>query len=103
MRLGPGTSRSRRVECADLPERFGGHVYAAQVDPTLPIYPAEASNGEFVPRPPTERDRAMAREIHASIDHTAQRLHLDRRALLHRASGVAATLAVFNLFGCSSG
>jgi hypothetical protein len=72
------------------------------VDPSLPIYPAEASNGEFVPRAPTAHERAMAHEICARIDHSAQRLHVDRRALLHRASGVAATLAVFNLFGCSS-
>ena len=77
-------------------------IYARFVDPSLPIYPAEASNGEFVPRAPTSHERAMAHEIRARIDHTAQRLHVDRRALLHRASGVAATLAVFNLFGCSS-
>lgn len=72
------------------------------MDPSLPIYPAEASNGEFVPRAPTAHDRAVAREIHMRLDDAARRTKFDRRALLHRGSGVAATLAVFNLAGCSS-
>src|SRR5512147_2969873 len=73
------------------------------VDPSLPIFPAEASNGEFVPRAATAHERAMGDEILRRIADTADRLRVDRRTLLHSASGIAATLAVFNLAGCSSG
>ena len=73
----------------------------APVDPGLPIYPAEASNGEFVPRAATGRERGDAAEIMRRIGDAADRLRVDRRSLLHTASGVAATLAVFNLAGCS--
>ena len=45
----------------------------------------------------------MGDEILRRIADTADRLRVDRRTLLHSASGVAATLAVFNLAGCSGG
>ena len=73
------------------------------MEPSLPIYPAEASNGEFVPRPASAHERAMGDEIVRRVADTADRLRVDRRTLLHSASGVAATLAVFNLAGCSGG
>jgi hypothetical protein len=73
------------------------------VEPSLPIYPAEASNGEFVPRAATAHESAMGDEILRRVADAADRLRVDRRMLLHSASGIAATLAVFNLAGCSSG
>jgi hypothetical protein len=69
--------------------------------PSLPIAPGELSNGEFVPRPATARDRRVARAMYDRSSLAADRLGLDRRRFLQGAGGVAASLTVLN--ACSSG
>lgn len=66
----------------------------------LPFRPGPVSNGEFVPREPTGRDREAARLIVARADAAARRTGLDRRRFLQSASGMAVTLGVLNLVGC---
>ncbi|MGZ6926105.1 MAG: amidohydrolase family protein [Acidimicrobiia bacterium] len=66
----------------------------------LPLVPGEVGNGEFVPDPPTARDRAMVGEILRRAEDTARRLGVDRRRFLQSAGGVALSLAVFD--GCAS-
>jgi hypothetical protein len=61
------------------------------------------SNGEFVPAPPTWRDRDVNTLIRTSIDDASRRLGVDRRRFLQGAGAVAASLAALELAGCSSG
>jgi hypothetical protein len=60
------------------------------------------SNGEFVPAAATSTDHAVNRLIRSSIDTGAKRLGVDRRRFLQGAGAVAASLAAFELAGCSS-
>jgi hypothetical protein len=60
------------------------------------------SNGEFVPAAPTARDRAVNALIRRSIDDASRRIGVDRRRFLQGAGAVAASLAAFELAGCSS-
>ncbi|HEY8061089.1 MAG TPA: hypothetical protein VID94_20155, partial [Acidimicrobiales bacterium] len=69
--------------------------------PCLPLAPGELSNGEFVPRPPTAGDRAVARAMYERSSAAADRTGVDRRRFLQGAGGMAASLAVLN--ACSSG
>ncbi len=69
--------------------------------PALPIWPVSVSNGEFLPAPPTARDREIVRRVVERIDIAAARTGLDRRRFLTRSSALAATLTVLN--GCASG
>ncbi len=69
----------------------------------LPIRPAESSNGEFLPRPPTARDRLIAATTLARVAEAADRLSMDRRRLLQSAGGMAALLGAINLAACSGG
>jgi hypothetical protein len=69
----------------------------------LPFWPGEASNGEFVPRAPTDRDRWIAHLTLARVMEAADRLRCDRRQLLQSASGMAAMLGIVNLAACSGG
>jgi uncharacterized protein len=69
--------------------------------PALPIWPVSVSNGEFLPAPPTARDREILRRVLERIDGAAARTCFDRRRFLTRSSALAATLAVLN--GCASG
>ncbi|MET0882052.1 MAG: amidohydrolase family protein [Acidimicrobiales bacterium] len=69
--------------------------------PRLPLAPGELSNGEFVPRPPTAGDRAVARSMYERSSEAAARAGIDRRRFLQGAGGMAASLAVLN--ACSSG
>ena len=71
--------------------------------PPLPFLPGEVSNGEFVPRAPTARDRAIAEEGLARASAAADRLGLDRRRFLQTAGGVAAMLGAVNLVACVGG
>jgi hypothetical protein len=67
----------------------------------LPFIPGEVSNGEFVPGPPTERDRWIVDQTLRRVDRAAQRTGMDRRRFLQTTGGMAAMLAVVNLTGCS--
>lgn len=69
--------------------------------PALPILPGEVSNGEFVPRPPTARDRWIVAEVLHRADRIARRTGVSRRSFLQSAGGVALTLGVLN--ACSGG
>jgi hypothetical protein len=60
------------------------------------------SNGEFVPFFESAHDRAINRLIRASIDDSARRSGMDRRRFLQGAGAVAASLAAFELAGCSA-
>lgn len=70
-----------------------------EADPALPLVPGEVSNGEFVPRPPTERDRWVAAEVLRRSEGIARRTGTTRRSFLQSTGGVALTLGVLN--GCS--
>jgi hypothetical protein len=61
------------------------------------------SNGEFVPDAPSSRDLLLRRLILERVSASAHRTGIDRRRFLQSGAGVAATLAVYNLAGCSSG
>ncbi len=69
--------------------------------PALPIWPFEVSNGEFVPLPPSRRDRVVTQQVLDRLALTADRTNTDRRRFLTRAGAVAASLTVFN--ACASG
>ncbi|MGA2930604.1 MAG: amidohydrolase family protein [Acidimicrobiales bacterium] len=71
-------------------------------DDQLPLTAGPVSNGEFVPAAAGPRDRAVNELIRASIDESARRLGMDRRRFLQGAGAVAASLAAFELAGCSS-
>ena len=69
----------------------------------LPFIPGEVSNGEFVPGPPTGRDRRIVEETLRRAERAAARAGMDRRRFLQTTGGMAAMLAAVNLVGCSSG
>lgn len=69
--------------------------------PPLPIPPGPVSNGEFIPSPPGKSDSVAAALIYAAADEARRRLGWSRRHFLHSAGAVAASLAVFELTGCS--
>ena len=71
-------------------------------DDFLPLPAGPVSNGEFVPGPPTSRDRAVNALIRTTIDDAARRVGVDRRRFLQGAGAIAASLAAFELAGCSS-
>lgn len=71
-----------------------------RADPPLPILPGEVSNGEFLPRPPTPRDRSIVDELISRGDDLARSTGTSRRRFLQSASGVALSLAVFD--ACAS-
>jgi hypothetical protein len=68
----------------------------------LPLRAGPVSNGEFVPAAETPRDRAINEMIRTSIDDAARRSGIDRRRFLQGAGAVAASLAAFELAGCSA-
>jgi hypothetical protein len=72
-------------------------------EPTLPLLPGEVGNGEFLPAPPSPRDRAVAREVLDRADAVARAVGTTRRRFLQSAGGVALSLAVFDACSSSSG
>ena len=71
-----------------------------RADPPLPILPGEVSNGEFLPRPPTSRDRTIVDELLSRGSDLARAGGTSRRRFLQSAGGVALSLAVFD--ACAS-
>ncbi len=71
-------------------------------DDQLPLHAGPVSNGEFVPAAPGQQDRTVNALIRESIDGAARRSGVDRRRFLQGAGAVAASLAVFELAGCTS-
>ena len=72
-------------------------------DEPLPLPVGPVSNGEFVPAPATGHDRAVDALIRRSLDDSARIVGMDRRRFLQGAGAVAASLAAFELAGCSTG
>jgi len=68
----------------------------------LPLPPGPISNGEFIPSPASAGDRALDRLIRRTVEEAAAKVRLDRRSFLRSAGAVAASLAAFDLAGCSS-
>jgi hypothetical protein len=69
----------------------------------VPLLPGEVGNGEFVPAPPTARDRRMVAEILDGADAVARRAGIDRRRFLQSAGGIALSLAVFDACAADHG
>jgi len=67
----------------------------------LPLPAGPVSNGEFVPAAADATDRATNALIRATVDEAAKRLGMDRRRFLQSAGAVAASLAAFEVAGCS--
>ncbi len=55
-----------------------------------------------MPAAETSHDRAVNRLIRSSVDDSAASIGMDRRRFLQSAGAVAASLAVFELAGCSA-
>lgn len=71
--------------------------------PESPISFHPSSNGEFEPRPLSERDRRAAAMYRSVVDERAPRLGMTRREFTESASGMVAALFVLNqVYGCSS-
>jgi predicted TIM-barrel fold metal-dependent hydrolase len=68
----------------------------------LPLPAGPVSNGEFIPAAASARDRAVNDLIRDSIDDSARRAGMGRRRFLQGAGAVAASLAAFELAGCST-
>ena len=71
-------------------------------DDHLPLPAGPVSNGEFVPAAEDRRDQAVNELVRLSIDESAPELGVHRRRFLQAAGAVAASLAAFELTGCSS-
>ena len=71
-------------------------------DDHLPLPAGPISNGEFVPAAAGPRARAIDELVRRSIDESARRLGVDRRRFLQGVGAVAASLAAFELAGCSA-
>jgi len=69
--------------------------------PSLPLPAGPVSNGEFVPAEQQSRAVATNALIRTAVDDAARRLGIDRRRFLQSAGAVAASLAAFELTGCT--
>jgi uncharacterized protein len=68
-----------------------------------PISFHPSSNGEFEPRPATERDRRAAAMYRGIVEEKSRRLGMSRREFTESASGLVAALFVLNkIYGCSA-
>ncbi len=67
----------------------------------LPLPAGPVSNGEFVPAASSTDARATNALIRSTVDDAARRLGVDRRRFLQSAGAIAASLAAFELSGCS--
>jgi uncharacterized protein len=70
-------------------------------DARLPLGVLPATNGEYVPDPPTRHDLDVESAALLHADDAAQRAGLDRRSFLRTAGGVAAVLATIDLAACA--
>jgi len=68
---------------------------------SLPLPAGPVSNGEFVPAASGARARATNVLVRSVVDDAARRLGVDRRRFLQSAGAIAASLAAFELSGCS--
>lgn len=68
----------------------------------LPLPAGPVSNGEFVPAAANADSRATDALVRSAVDDATSRLGVDRRHFLQGAGAVAASLAVFELAGCTT-
>ena len=74
----------------------------ADEQPESPISFHPSSNGEFAPRPVTERDRRASALYRDIVVEKSRRLGMSRREFTESASGMVAALFVLNkIYGCS--
>ena len=71
-------------------------------DDHLPLPAGPISNGEFVPAAGGPRDRVINEFVRRSIDGSARRFGVDHQQYLQGVGAMAASLAAFELAGCSS-
>jgi predicted TIM-barrel fold metal-dependent hydrolase len=71
-------------------------------DVRLPLGVLPATNGEYVPAPPTQHDLDVQAAALMHADDAARAIGMDRRRFLRTAGGVAAVLATIDLAACSS-
>lgn len=70
--------------------------------PEFPISFHPSSNGEFEPRPVTDRDRQAAAMYRQMVEDKSKRLGMTRREFAESTSGMVAALFVLNqVYGCS--
>ena len=68
----------------------------------MPLGVLPATNGEYVPDPPSRHDRDVEASALAYAADAADFVGMDRRRFLQTAGGVAAVLATIDLAACSS-
>ena len=78
------------------------HRRRDRLDDPLPPPDGSISNGEFVPAAGIACHQAVNETARRTIDESVRRLGVDRRRFLQGAGAVAASLAVFELAGCSA-
>ena len=64
--------------------------------PYFPLPLSDVSNGEWSPRPPSEKQRLAAKLLREEADRRARRLGLSRRDFLRTAAGTATAFMVLN-------
>jgi hypothetical protein len=67
----------------------------------LPLGVTPATNGEYIPEPPTQHDLDVERAALERADDAARIAGIPRRKFLQTAGGVAAVLATIDLAACS--
>jgi hypothetical protein len=86
-------------------KRFPWLKLRKKTEPELPVEPpiwlGNRSNGEYF-HYQTPREKLIRKLILERAEEGARRLGIDRREFLASTAGMATTLAVFNLVGCSS-
>jgi uncharacterized protein len=65
-------------------------------DSESPFPLSDVSNGEFMPRPPTVEQQAVAKMLFEEADKRAKKLGMSRRAFLRTAAGTATAYMVLN-------
>src|SRR5687767_2725490 len=74
-----------------------------ELPPTSPIAFRPCSNGEYCPRPETQRDRRAEELFLRIVEETHKRVDMTRRAFSQSSCGMAAALLVINqVYGCGS-
>jgi predicted TIM-barrel fold metal-dependent hydrolase len=101
----PGEPENRATAPARIVRRVGkrrGDADDPDGDIRLPLGVLPATNGEYVPSPPTRHDLDVQAAALMRADDAARATGIDRRRFLRTAGGVAAVLATIDLAACSS-
>jgi predicted TIM-barrel fold metal-dependent hydrolase len=83
---------------------MGGKKSRLELPVESPIPFSNGSNGEYVPRPPSEREQRMEQRFRDLVDERTKRLGVSRRAFVGSMAGTAtALLAIQQVAGCDGG